>query len=158
VITQDVSFLAPKYAKGGRQRFVEELVPKLAQIPGVEFAGATSTLPLRGEDWLDSLVNPDVPRRADDEAPIANFRFVTPGYFEAMGIRLIEGRYLNASDKNQLHAVISQQSARRLFRIAVRSASMWAELERCPGFHGGGWRGVGCAGRGPGQESAVYDL
>jgi predicted permease len=115
VITQDVSFLAPKYAKDGRRYFVEDIIPKLAQIPGVEVAGGTTLLPLRGEDWLDGLESPDAPPKADDEILIANFRFVTPGYFQAMGIRLIEGRFLDASDKNQFRVVISESAAKRLW-------------------------------------------
>jgi predicted permease len=115
VITQDVSFLAPKYAKGGRRNFIEDIVPKLAQIPGVESAGGISLLPLRGEDWLDGLESPDDPPKADDDTPIANFRFVAPGYFQSMGIRLVEGRFLDASDKNQLRAVISESAAKRLW-------------------------------------------
>jgi putative ABC transport system permease protein len=115
VITQDVSFLSPKYAKGGRRRFVEEIVPKLAQIPSVETVGTTNVLPLEGESWVDDLASPDLPETRPDQAALANFRFVGPGYLEAMGVHLLEGRFLDASDKDLLRAVISQSAARHLW-------------------------------------------
>jgi predicted permease len=115
VITQDVSFLSPKYASGGRRRFVEQIVPKLAQIPGVEAAGVTNMLPLQGESWIDDLESPDLPQVRADEALLANFRFVGPGYMQAIGVRLFEGRFLDESDKNLPRAVISQSAARHLW-------------------------------------------
>ncbi len=115
VIAQDVSFLSPKYAHGNRRAFVDEMVPKLMQIPGVEKVGATNVLPLQGEGWIDDLASPDIPRATGEEAPLANFRFVGPGYMEAMGIRLLRGRFLNDSDKDIPHAVISQRAAQHLW-------------------------------------------
>jgi len=115
IITQDVSFLNPKYARGVRRPFVEETVAKLAQIPGVEVAAATNHLPLLGEDWVSELEDPDrQPRPADEEA-LANNRFVTPGYFKALGIPLKQGRYLDESDKGKDHAVISERAAEFLW-------------------------------------------
>lgn len=115
VITQDISFLAPKYAHGFRREFVERMVPQLRQIPGVEAAGVTNLLPLRGEGWIDDLSSPDLPESRTDQAPLSNFRFVGAGYMQAMGIRLIEGRFLDDSDKNTPHAVISERAARKLW-------------------------------------------
>jgi len=115
VITQDISFLSPKYARGNRRRFVEEIVPKLAQIPGVESAGATNILPLEGESWIDQLSSPDLPQSRADQAPLANFRFVGPGYMQAIGIPLRTGRFLDESDKNLPHAVISEEAAQFLW-------------------------------------------
>ena len=115
VITQDVSFLSPKYAQGNRRRFVDEIVPKLAQIPGVEAAGATNMLPLQGEGWIGELTSPDLPQTSDDQAALTNFRFVGPGYMRAMGIQLLEGRFLDESDKGLPRAVISQSAARHLW-------------------------------------------
>ncbi len=115
VITQDVSFLNPKYARGNRRRFVEEIIPTLAQLPGVESAGATSLLPLRGEDWTNFLASPEVPPKRMDEGALANFRFVSPGYMQAMGIRLFEGRFLDESDKDLPHAVVSRRVANFLW-------------------------------------------
>ena len=115
VITQEVSFLNVKYAHGVRRGFVGELLEKLSGIPGVETVGAVSQLPLLGEEWVSGLRDPDhLPATAQDTA-IANFRFVTPGYFKAMGIPLRQGRFLDESDQNRPTAVISARAARFLW-------------------------------------------
>src|SRR4029077_2211268 len=101
--------LSPKYARGGRRRFVEEIVPQLARIPGVESAGSASRLPLRGEDWIDALASPDLPENRGEAQPLTNFRFVGPGYMQAIGIRLLAGRMLDPSDQDRPRAVISER-------------------------------------------------
>lgn len=115
VVTQDVSFLNPKYAKGARRPFVAETVAQLARIPGAEVAAATNHLPLLGEDWVSDLADPDQPPRPLEKEALANFRFVTPGYFQAMGIPLKQGRYLDESDQGKDHAVISERAAQFLW-------------------------------------------
>lgn len=115
VITQEISFLNPKYAHGGRQPVVQELVEQLARIPGVVAAGATSRLPLTGEEWVSGLRDTDHLERAPEPDAVANFRFVTPDYWKALGIPLVQGRYLEASDRNQPRAVISDRTARYLW-------------------------------------------
>lgn len=115
VITQDVSYLSPKYAAGVRRRFVEETVSKLARIPGLEVAAATNRLPLRGDDWVSDLEDPDQPPRPVEDAALGEFRFVTPGYWQAMGIPLKMGRFLDESDKNRPEAVISERAAQYLW-------------------------------------------
>jgi predicted permease len=115
VITQDVSFLSPKYAHGVRRGFLEETVQKLAGIPGVQAVGAGSRLPLLGEEWVSGLRDPDTPQRPAEDNAIANFRFVTPDYFKAMGIPLRRGRFLEEADRDRPSAVISERAARFLW-------------------------------------------
>ena len=115
IVSQDVNFMSPKYARGVRRIFVQETVDKLAQIPGVRLVGAINQLPLRGDDWTDGLRDPERPERAMEQAAIANFRFVTPDYWRAMGIPLKQGRFLDASDRNLPRAVISERAAEYLW-------------------------------------------
>jgi predicted permease len=112
VITQDVSFLSPKYAHGGRDPVIRLMIDRLRQIPGVTAAGAANRLPLRGEDWVSELRDSEA--RTQDEA-IANFRFVTPDYWKAMAIPLQQGRFFNDSDWSRPVAVISSRAARYLW-------------------------------------------
>ncbi len=115
VVTQDVSFLSPKYAHGVRRGFVEEIVGQFARIPGVQAVGAVSQLPLLGEEWVSGLRDPDNPQNPAQDNAIANFRFVTPGYFKAMGIPLRRGRFLEDADRERPSAVISERAARFLW-------------------------------------------
>ncbi|HEY7334566.1 MAG TPA: ABC transporter permease [Bryobacteraceae bacterium] len=116
VVTQDISFLNPKYAGGGRNRFVPLIVDKLRQIPGVRAVGLTSTLPLRGEDWTDRLIDPSEPARDGSKLePLADYRFVTPDYWTAMGIPLKQGRFFRESEKDAPVAVVSERAAQFLW-------------------------------------------
>lgn len=46
---------------------------------------------------------------------MANYRFVSPGYFSAIGIPLLRGRFIEETDRKAMPAVISQTTAQRLF-------------------------------------------
>jgi predicted permease len=115
IITQDVSYLSPKYAHGVRQSMVAETVAKLAGLPGVQAAAAINRLPLQGDDWVSDLEDPDQPARPTENAALANFRFTTPDYWKAMGIPLKMGRFLDESDKARSKAVISERAAQFLW-------------------------------------------
>ena len=124
VITQDISFLSPKYSHGARDGVIADLLDKLAGIPGVQVVGASSQLPLLGEDWVSGLRDSDNRQAPAQDNAIANFRFVTPGYFKAMGIPLRRGRFLEQADRGgagensaglRPAAVISERAARFLW-------------------------------------------
>ena len=86
-----------------RRRLVAELETALAALPGVRAAGATQKLPLRGQgdSWGLKLEDkPDLP------ATTAFVRLVTPGYFQTMGIQLLEGRLLAATDRADTERVV----------------------------------------------------
>ena len=79
-----------------RRRAVEEIDRRLAAQPGVQAVGAVSTLALRGFTWTgDATIEGRAP--ADYERELRH-KSVTPGYFIAMGIRLLAGRLLDERD------------------------------------------------------------
>ena len=84
-------------------------------VPGVSIAGATSQLPLTGDQDVWGMQFESAPRAAINESRDV-FRYaVSPGYFEAMGIPLRRGRVLNAQDDGNAPrvAVISESVAKR---------------------------------------------
>jgi len=72
---------------------------ELAALPGVERVGATSHLPLGDFPNWYSPYHPEGIAANDAKTLIADHRCVTPGYFAAMGTRLLEGRYFDAQDR-----------------------------------------------------------
>jgi putative ABC transport system permease protein len=78
--------------------FYKELLERIRAMPGVEAAGATSSLPLGGGFWEDSLTVEDHPALSVGQAPTMNFSVITPSYFRAMGIPLLIGRDFNDAD------------------------------------------------------------
>jgi predicted permease len=91
VMTMPIA-LSPLQLKNGTPRqFMMNLVEQTRALPGVTNVGMPSHLPLGFADARTAIVvegfmpNPGEPARAHP-------RFVTPGYFDAMKIRLLEGR------------------------------------------------------------------
>lgn len=113
VVTQGVSLIGPKYSDDNRTRFIDEALNKLRSIPGVESAGVTNQVPLRGETWIDGLREPDQPENS--EPALANFRFVSPDYWKVMGIPLRQGRFFQESDRGRNVAILSERAAHLLW-------------------------------------------
>lgn len=119
VITLDVMAPPAMYGYEGpgpvarRAQFFAAVRQKVDVLPGVRAAGFVSTLPLEGDDWGDGVQFQEAPR-PDTEIPIGNFRFVSPGYFQAIGLPLVKGRFLTDSDGGQGVALISESVARAM--------------------------------------------
>ena len=77
--------------------FWEELQRRVTALPGVKHAGAAFILPLATEmgDW-GLLVEGYTP--PPNQGTPGDWQVVTPGYFEAMGMTLRQGRFLDQRD------------------------------------------------------------
>lgn len=109
-----------------RGAILEEMLRRVKAIPGIEEAGITDMLPLdRNRSW--GLGAKGVVYRKG-ENPDGFVYMVTPGYLEAMGMRLREGRDLSWSDRpdSERVVILNEAAAKRLWpgqealgRIAV---------------------------------------
>jgi hypothetical protein len=54
-------------------------------------------MPLEGERWIEPLGRVD---RPNQEGPLINARWVSPGYFETTRQKLIAGRFFEDRDRN----------------------------------------------------------
>jgi predicted permease len=99
-----------------RVEYLRQVLEKLKTLPGVERAALTNALPFSGNaGWGDIAQLPGDTRPWTDQ-PIEQMRAVSPGYFETIGMRLVEGRYLTANDWGRREAVISELTAKRLWK------------------------------------------
>ena len=99
-----------------RYRAFSEIERRLRELPGVQAAGATSTLALRGFTWSgDTTIEG---RSSTDYERDTRHMSTTPTYFSAMGIRLLAGRTFDAGDTRDRPPVtiINESLARRYFR------------------------------------------
>jgi len=86
-----------------RATFYKNLIERLDTLPGVRSSGAVVFLPLRvsmlsfriGVNGFTIEGRPPV---THDQEPIADYRMVTPGYFNTMGIALRQGRLFDPHD------------------------------------------------------------
>ena len=80
------------------------LQQRVAQIPGVRAVGFISLLPLQHSNWSGRV---SITGRSGEGS--AEFRYVTPGYFEVMGIPIRRGRNLAERDTAEAPKVRARQ-------------------------------------------------
>jgi predicted permease len=99
VLTASVSLPSARYADDdARRAFTDEALRRLRALPGVVTAGATDTIPF-GDQHNDSVILAEGYAMRPGESLISPTAVdVTPGYFEAMGVRLVRGRFFEDSD------------------------------------------------------------
>ena len=89
--------------RGNRAKvlYLRELTRRIAAMPGVRQVGVTTTLPLTpaGIDFDLAYHAEGHPVLAPNQTPEVDFRVISPGYLEAMGIRLLEGRAFTERDR-----------------------------------------------------------
>jgi putative ABC transport system permease protein len=91
------------------------MLERLAAIPGVLHAGATTHLPLSGQNMENGFTVEGYTPPTPDDPPIAGMRGVTSDYFTALGARLTSGRVFTAADRagSQPVAIVNEAFARR---------------------------------------------
>jgi putative ABC transport system permease protein len=113
LLTAEISLPEAKYPEAQRPAFFARLLQQVRSLPGVQSAGAIGHLPLSGD--IESY-DMEVVSRAPLPNEYANpdCHVVEPGYFEALKIPLIDGRYFDARDGGQSpHVLIINEAVVR---------------------------------------------
>jgi putative ABC transport system permease protein len=96
--------------------FFTAAIERLAALPGVRSAGGVYPLPMSGDRFFFSFGVEGRPV-ADADRPSAAYYVASPGYFRAMGIRILRGRAFDERDREGAPrvALINDTLARRFF-------------------------------------------
>jgi putative ABC transport system permease protein len=86
--------------------FFSQLLKRLQALPGVQYAGLISELPLSGQDNDTYFTIEGRPPVEPSNRPDEDQRLVSSDYFKAMGIPLIQGRYFSESDNESAPKVV----------------------------------------------------
>jgi putative ABC transport system permease protein len=78
--------------------FYQEAADRLAQLPGVEAAAVTSNLAFGFNDSHNQFRLPDRPVPSPGDFPSASYRVVSPAYFRAMSIPVLQGHVFTGSE------------------------------------------------------------
>lgn len=106
----------------------QQLLNALRAEPSIAAMGAANRIPLQGEATIDPL-------RVEGRAAgaMASWRAVGPGYFEASGTRILEGR--GFADGDEPTVVLSERVAREFsigigakLQVSVPEGAVWAEV------------------------------
>ena len=99
VLSFRLSLPAAKYKGPPVSAFYERLCERIKSSPGVAAVGTTYSLPMSSVAlaWGPITIEGYVPKNSADFV-MSNERFVSPGYFPAMGVALVRGRYFDERD------------------------------------------------------------
>src|SRR3989454_9667032 len=120
-------------------RMDEEILRKLAAIPGVSSVGLSNSIPMDGNSSMDPVFAQDHTYTESQLAPLRRFKFIAPGFIETLGTPLVAGRELTWTDLYQKlpAAIISENFAREYWnspanaigkRIRVGTIDDWREV------------------------------
>jgi predicted permease len=117
----------------------QEILNKLAALPGVQSVAFGSAIPMDGRDSNDVLFAKDHAVADGDLPPIRRFKFISPGFFSTLGARLVAGRDITWDDTYGKHpvAIISEAFAREYWHnaqgalgkmVRVANTDDWREI------------------------------
>jgi putative ABC transport system permease protein len=96
--------------------YYKELLHEIDRLPGVEAAGAGDAVPLIPGGGSFGFHIQGRPALPPQERPIAHWASVTPGYFQALGIKTVAGRSIEESDDvTRSDVVLVNQTMARQF-------------------------------------------
>jgi len=130
--------LPTEYSTARKSETIGTLLSHLRQTPGIEAAGfAYAGILIGVEDTVGTWVPPGLTLADLELDPIKpRLKSISHGYFEAMGVRLLDGRRLDAGDTGTapLVAVVNRSVATRLFgsRSPVGSTLAWHSGSAAP--------------------------
>jgi putative ABC transport system permease protein len=117
VLTASVQLPATRYDLPRANRFFTDTLANVAALPGVQRVAAATCLPVPFSCIGTSFWRVDLPRPADGQLSSAQIRPVTPGFFDTLSIRQIEGRDFNDADTADSLpvAIVSEELVRQQF-------------------------------------------
>lgn len=118
VLAFDVTLSDARYSDPQKQRaYVRDVLARLAELPGVESAAATNTIPGRGGYSTRPVAIEGQPLAEGAEPPRVEGRVATPGLFAALRLPLLRGRGLEDADGEEGRgvAVVSRAFAERFW-------------------------------------------
>jgi putative ABC transport system permease protein len=142
LLTFNLALPAYKYVSDTSWRaYFDDVLPRIAAVPGVQSVAATSTLPFGGSWSTGSFAVEGYQPPTGQPGPWGDIRVVTPGFFETMGMRVLAGRTFTVDDRagGVRVAVIDDELARRFWpgesavgkrvtRGAVNDSTRWIEI------------------------------
>ena len=115
-------------------QFYQEAQRSVSALPGVEGAATGMMAPWRDVGFLKFTLQFAVEGRKTDSSNDdlrARFRFVSPGYFDTLGIHLLEGRDFTEADRKEAEPVVivSKSIAEQLFpgQDAINRHIVWTD-------------------------------
>ncbi len=119
LLTLRISASQDRYPDGaGRHALYEEITERVRGVGAVTEVGWTAALPMPGGSMAIRYHSDDSPISSEDQVTYANVRAVSPGFFPALRIPILRGRYpqgLTGKDGEQEAVVVNRALALSLW-------------------------------------------
>lgn len=118
VLTFQVELPSATYQRGQQKSgFFDDVIARLAAMPGIESVGAISDLPFAVGENSSTFEIVDKPLAPGEPQPHSDMRFVQGDYFKTLGIPLLRGREFGATDRNGSPwvSIIDESLAKKYF-------------------------------------------
>jgi predicted permease len=120
-------------------RMDQQILDKLAAIPGVTSVAFSTAVPMDGNSSNDVMFAQDHAYGDGELPPIRRFKFISPGLFSTLGTQMLAGRDFTWTDTYQKRpvTVISENFARQYWhdangalgkRVRVGTTDDWREI------------------------------
>ncbi|HKO13589.1 MAG TPA: ABC transporter permease [Acidobacteriaceae bacterium] len=124
ILTAEIDLSPGRYEAGDVWgNFYKPMLERVQHLPGVSAAGVNTLIPIQGWGWSQEIQVVGQPPVGPNEVNLAEQRFVTPGYFDAMGIRLLRGRMLSESEDKSTNKfgtmVVNQAFVKKFLRTGA---------------------------------------
>jgi len=117
----------------------QDILSKLAALPGVQSVSISTAMPMDGYDSNDLVYAQDHVYGDGEIPPIRRFKFIAPGFFSTIGTHLVAGRDITWDDNygKRPVAIISEGFAREYWhsaegalgkKIRVAATDDWREV------------------------------
>jgi putative ABC transport system permease protein len=115
--------------------YYQQMLEKIEAVPGVKNAAAMTGVPARGPGSSRTFAIVGQPPANPSQRLGAAFQMVTPGYVEALGIRLVQGRSIDDRDtaNSTRVAMVNERFAKRFFNGVDPLAQRISVEEPIPG-------------------------
>ena len=99
LLTFSVALPQKKYAEAQqRVNFYQQLLQNLRALPGVQSVGMATGLPLGNNGWQSGFWIEGRPDPPQGQQPLSEVAFISPDYFDAMRMTLLNGRNFTEQD------------------------------------------------------------
>jgi predicted permease len=97
ILVADIDFTPVNLPKEARTAFANSLLQRVRAVPGVQAAALATIVPLSGNGIAHDILWGQT-GEPEGDAPVALFNIVSPGYFDTLQTKILDGRDFNDHD------------------------------------------------------------
>jgi putative ABC transport system permease protein len=130
VVKMEFSLRQDNYADENKRRdFYQQLLARVETIPGVNKAGLVSIVPFSSNNTSSAFQIVGQPPFLKGEEPYVERRITTPGYFEAIGTALRQGRLFTTQDDVKAgRVVLVNEAFARKYLPGQQAIGQWIDM------------------------------